>query len=103
MHCGRFNTNVLAFLHFPGLRVEVVQALLQPVSKDEVFCAMSGMKSFNSLGVDGFQPFFCKKYWHVVGDVVRSLVSDAFMFGSFDTSFTETLIVLILRNINLLE
>ena len=48
-------------------------------------------------GVDGFQPFFFKKYWHVVTNEVWRLVRDAFMFGSFDLALTKTLIVLILK------
>ena len=35
------------------------------------------------------------KYWHVVGDKVFASVRDAFLFGSFDPSLSETLLVLI--------
>ena len=53
------------------------------------------MPFFNSPRVDGFHPFFFKKYWHVVGDEVWCLVRYAFLFGNFDSALAETLIVLI--------
>ena len=53
------------------------------------------MKSFKAPGPDEFQPFFFKKYWHIVGDDVWALVCDAFIYGSFDHKLSETLLVLI--------
>ena len=39
---------------------------------------MMGMKSFRALGPDGFQPFFFKEYWDLVGEDLWRLVADAF-------------------------
>ena len=49
-------------------------ALLEPVSKEEVWNALKFMKPFKAPGPDGFQPFFFKKYWHLVGNDVWKLV-----------------------------
>ena len=83
-------------MHVYRVNIDVhVHVLLARVTKDEVLYALRGMPSFNSPGADGFQPFFFKQYWHVVGDEVWKVVHDAFLFGSFDPFLAETLIVLI--------
>ena len=51
------------------------------------------MGSFKSLGKDGFQAFFFKKYWNVVGDDIWHLVQATFINGYFDKDLTDTLIV----------
>ena len=53
------------------------------------------MRSFKAPGPDGFQPFFFKHYWHLIGDDIWRLVQNAFSFGSFDPRLAETLITLI--------
>jgi hypothetical protein len=45
-----------------------VAGLMKPVTKDEVFAALSSMKPFKASSMDGFQPFFFKTYWDVVGE-----------------------------------
>nr|KYP39451.1 Putative ribonuclease H protein At1g65750 family [Cajanus cajan] len=52
----------------PGLGVEAQSALTVPVTKEEVRRAVMSMKSFKAPGPDGFQPFFFKQYWPIVGD-----------------------------------
>ena len=93
--CDNIDTSVLEEVAFPSISVDGVQQLIHPVTKDEVFYALQGMKIFYSPGVDGFHAFFFKKYWHVVGDEVGRLVRDAFVHGFFDPSLAETLIALI--------
>ena len=60
------DTSFLTDMVFPQVGEENSLLLLKLVSKDEVFKALRDTPSFNALGVDGFQPFFFKKYWHVV-------------------------------------
>lgn len=76
---------------------EDIEALLKPVTKEELFQALRSMNSFKSPGPDGFQPLFFKHYWHVVGDSVYQLVAPAFSTGTFPTELAETLLVLIPR------
>jgi hypothetical protein len=45
-----------------------VAGLMKAVAKDEVFAALSSMKPFKASSMDGFQPFFFKTYWDVVGE-----------------------------------
>ncbi|KAL6551940.1 hypothetical protein OROGR_008094 [Orobanche gracilis] len=79
----------------PRLCSEGVNALLAPVSKEEVRSAVFSMKSFKAPGPDGIQPYFFKKYWYLVGDAVWKTVAYAFASGKSDQSLLETLIVLI--------
>ena len=70
-------------------------ALNALVSREEVRLAVMGMKSFKTPGPDGFQPFFFKEYWDLVGEDLWCLVADAFYWGRIDLRIVETLIVLI--------
>lgn len=70
-------------------------SLHAPVTKDEGFYALKFIKSFKAPGPDGFQPFFFKKYWDIIGDDIRRLVQGAFDNGRIDSRMAETLIVLI--------
>ena len=51
------------------------------------------MKAFNAPG--GFQPFFLKKYWHLVQDDIWHLVQHAFERDEVDKRILDTLLVLI--------
>ena len=79
----------------PCLSIRGKQALMLPVSKEEVRIAIMSMKSFKAPGPDGFQPFFFKRYWDIVGDDLWHLVASAFSNGRVDPDIVETLIVLI--------
>lgn len=69
--------------------------LFAPVSKEKVFAAFMSMKSYKSLGLDGFQPIFFKMFWDVVGDDLWRFVAKAFGTGVMDLQVFETLMVLI--------
>nr|KYP43189.1 Transposon TX1 uncharacterized [Cajanus cajan] len=79
----------------PGLGVEAQSALTAPVTKEEVRRAVMSMKSYKAPGPDGFQPFFFKQYWPIVGDELWRTVKDAFRFGFSEVSLLETQMVLI--------
>ena len=79
------DTSILSDVSFPLLGDDEIQMLLKLVIKDEVFHALRGMLSFNSSGVDDFQPCFFKHYWHVDCDEVWHLVIDAFLSGFFQS------------------
>lgn len=94
------NPSSLVFDTEKTIGVQCVAALTREVSKQEVWEAVKYMKSFKSPGPDGFQPFFFKPYWHLVGDKVFHIVQQAFRDGSFEASITETLVVLIPKEDN---
>lgn len=73
--------------------------LTREVSKKEVWDTLKVMKSLKATGLDGFQPFFFKHYWHLIGDDIFEVVKQAFRDGKFDESLSETLIVLIRKRI----
>lgn len=67
------NLDVRGTLESPNigtLSLEAKQALVEPVTKEEVYKALMGMKSYKAPGLDGFQPIFFKMYWQYVGDDV---------------------------------
>lgn len=53
------------------------------------------MKAFKALGPDGFQPFFFKKFWNLLGDDMWKMIQDAFERGFFDERLLLNLIVFI--------
>jgi hypothetical protein len=79
----------------PQLSLEATDCLLQPVTREEVSKALNQMNAYKAPGPDGFQGIFFKQYWHIVGDDVTRLVSNAFASGTFDPVIAETLISLI--------
>ena len=70
-------------------------SLISPVTKYEVREAVMSMNSFKAPGPNGFQPFFFKCYWNIVGGDLWKLVASSFRIGSMDPNLVETLVVLI--------
>nr|KYP51188.1 Transposon TX1 uncharacterized [Cajanus cajan] len=79
----------------PQLRQDEANLLMAPVTMEEVHSTILGMKSMKSPGPDGFQPFFYKKYWPIVGKDLYIMVQNAFRYGFADSNLLDTLIVLI--------
>lgn len=48
--------------------------LNRPVIAPEVFSALSEIGAHKAPGPDGFPPCLFQKYWHILGDVVTSVV-----------------------------
>ena len=78
-----------------------MSVLLAPILKEEVCVAVMNMQSFKALGLDSFQTFFFKHYWHLIGDDLWRLVQNAFSFGCFDPRPAEMVITLIPKGENL--
>lgn len=72
-------------------RIELVQS----VTLEEVCRAVMSMHSFKAPGADGFQAFFFKQYWHILGPDLHNMVADAFRAERVEQSLLETLVVLI--------
>jgi hypothetical protein len=58
------------------------------------------MKPFKASSMDGFQPFFFKTYWDVVGEDIWRLIQTAFEQGNFSRKISETFMVLIPKQEN---
>jgi hypothetical protein len=67
--------------------------LLKPIIMEEVKGAIFSMQSYKAPRPDGFQPIFFKTYWHIVGNNVWKMVSNAFASGSIDPMLAEIMIV----------
>nr|KYP77060.1 Transposon TX1 uncharacterized [Cajanus cajan] len=62
----------------PQLNEEAYYRLLSPVTYDEVKQVIVNMSPLKAPGLDGFQAFFYKKYWQIVGRDLHNLVQNAF-------------------------
>lgn len=61
------------------------------------------MHSLKSPSLDGFQPLFYKKCWHIVGDEVIKEVQAFFINGILKQSWNSIFISLLPKNLNLIE
>lgn len=52
------------------LTKEVQHSLTRQVTREEVTYALTQMHPFKTSGPYGFQSFFFKHFWHIVGDDV---------------------------------
>ncbi|KAL4288654.1 hypothetical protein AHAS_Ahas19G0307800 [Arachis hypogaea] len=87
--------DVMGDQELPSLSREAIESLTRNVSKEEVRKVVMGMNSFKAPGADGFQAFFFKEYWEVVGTEVWELVKKAFVGFDLDSALFDTLVVLI--------
>ncbi|XP_057442557.1 uncharacterized protein LOC130734228 [Lotus japonicus] len=79
----------------PQVTTAEQRRLSQPAIKEEVRRALMTMDSYTAPGIDGFQPYFFKKYWDIVSDFVWKMVAEAFEKGTVPDHLLETLVVLI--------
>ncbi|XP_025625104.1 uncharacterized protein [Arachis hypogaea] len=87
--------DVMGDPELPSLSREAIESLTRDVSKEEVRKMIMGINYFKAPGTDGFQAFFFKKYWEVVGTEVWELVKKAFAGFDLDSALFDTLVVLI--------
>ncbi|XP_072064261.1 uncharacterized protein [Arachis hypogaea] len=59
--------DVMGDQELPSLSCEAIESITRNVSKKEVRKVVMGMNSFKAPRADGFQAFFFKEYWEVVG------------------------------------
>ena len=79
----------------PNLSTKACAKLIDPVSFAEVKLAVFSMSPFKAPGPDGFQAYFFKEYWEIVGTEIWNIVRSAFLGEFLNPSIMETLIVLI--------
>nr|KYP50882.1 Transposon TX1 uncharacterized [Cajanus cajan] len=88
----------------PSLGIEGASLLEGLITMEEVRRAVMSMGTFKAPGPDGFQPFFFKQYWEIVGVDLWRMVSEAFNNGGMtDSSILDTLLVLIPKVDNLVH
>lgn len=56
------------------------------------------IKSLKALGQDGLNPYFFQKYWHIVGNSVKTFCHKAFNENQIEPSINNTFICLIPKN-----
>ncbi|XP_020991268.2 uncharacterized protein LOC107473021 [Arachis duranensis] len=79
----------------PTLSTEACAKLIDLISFAEVKSAVFSMSPFKAPGPDGFQAYFFKEYWEIVGTEIWNIVRSAFLGEFLNPSIMETLIVLI--------
>ncbi|XP_072058136.1 uncharacterized protein [Arachis hypogaea] len=66
----------------PTLTTEACARLIDPVSFAEVKSAVFSMSLFKAPGPDGFQAYFFKEYWEIVGTEIWNIVRSVFWESS---------------------
>ena len=94
-HLDDVDLGCLGDVPLPSLNEEACNNLTAPVTMEEVKTAVFHMNSFKALGPDGFQAFFFKEYWEIIGLDVWKMVKQAFSGVTLDPRMLETLLVLI--------
>ena len=86
LFCGNENVNlhVMEIQNHPTISREVAATLLAPVLKEDVRVAIMSMSSFTAPRSIGFQLFFFKHYWSLIGDDLWRMVQNAFNSGFFN-------------------
>lgn len=79
----------------PRLNAEQQQALNAPCSGQEVNEALFSMNSHKSPGIDGFNVFFFKKCWQVIGEEVVAAIHQFFLTGILPRQINLTLVILV--------
>ncbi|XP_057733875.1 uncharacterized protein LOC130949067 [Arachis stenosperma] len=94
-HLDDVDLGCLGDVPLPSLNEEACNNLTAPVTMEEVRTAVFHMNSFKAPGPDGFQAFFFKEYWEIIGLDVWKMVKQAFSGVTLDPRMLETLLVLI--------
>lgn len=75
------------------LNVEDSRESSKSVSKEEVYRAIMGTKSYKVPGSYGFQSIFFKMFWDDIGNDVWCFVRNSFSPGWFNPQIYETILV----------
>ncbi|XP_057740500.1 uncharacterized protein LOC130957670 [Arachis stenosperma] len=94
-HLDDVDLGCLDDVPLPSLNEEACNNLTAPVTMEEVRTTVFHINSFKVLGPDGFQAFFFKEYWEIIGLDVWKMVKQAFFGVTLDPRMLETLLVLI--------
>ncbi|KAJ0961246.1 hypothetical protein J5N97_000792 [Dioscorea zingiberensis] len=84
----------------PTLSTDQQENLIKPVSKHEIFKAMSSMANGKSPRPNGLNVEFLKYFWHTIGDSITQSIQHFFNIGHMPSSWNRTHICLIPKKKN---
>lgn len=79
----------------PKLNRQQQQCLDRACSAEEVKIALFSMNPHKAPGIDGYNVYFYKKTWHIVGEELTQAVKNFFEDGVLPSELNETVISLI--------
>lgn len=79
----------------PRVSGEMNDALIRPVSKDEVREAIFSIKADSAPGPDGMTSRFFQKYWSIIGDQVSKEIQEVFQSRSMPSDWNFTYLCLL--------
>jgi len=80
---------------FPNIDQVLRDQLLEPVADEEVRKALFDMKSCKAPGPDGYQPYFYRSQWHVIGGSVCRFTRQIFEVTIDIAAINQSFLVLI--------
>ncbi|KAB2609074.1 hypothetical protein D8674_012242 [Pyrus ussuriensis x Pyrus communis] len=79
----------------PSVSPEMNEALIAPVTEEEIKAAAGNMGGLKAPGPDGFQGIFYQTYWEIVREGVSALVRDLIQDAAGSSLINQTHVVLI--------
>ena len=86
---------VLRELDLPVLTAQESNALLRPITPEEISLSLFSQADNKSPGLDGFNAEFFKYYWPTIGPTITSAIQRFFATGFLLKEWNATLLVLI--------
>ena len=86
---------VLRELHLPVITDQESQALLRPITMDEIKESFFSLADNKSPGLDGYNAEFFKHYWPTIGPSITTAIQRFFESGYLLKEWNATLLVLV--------
>ena len=81
----------------PKVSPECFAALLRPITKQDVWDVIFVMDNNKSSGPNGYNVFFFKKAWNIIGDDIFVAINEFFIIGKILKQINHAIIALILK------
>ena len=79
----------------PKVMSDCFSALLSPISKDDVWQVILVMDNNKAPGPDGYNAFFFKKAWNIIGDDIFTVINEFFSSRKILKQINHAIIALI--------
>ncbi|KAB2632299.1 hypothetical protein D8674_028546 [Pyrus ussuriensis x Pyrus communis] len=79
----------------PSVSLEMNEALIAPVTEEEIKAAAVNMGGLKAPGPDGFQGIFYQTYWEIVREGISALIRDLIQDAAGSSLINQTHVVLI--------